>query len=71
MRYGVEYQLPGGKIGLCLFAAKDQQAAEQYVEEMTSKYGHYATFNLQEIPVGAGMDVLYQLYPDMNKRIKV
>jgi hypothetical protein len=70
MRYAVEYQLPSGRMGLCLFAATGQEAAEKYVEDMTSKYGYCATFNLKEVPMGAGMNELYQMYPDMNKRMR-
>ena len=28
MRWAVEYELPSGRFGLCLFAAEDERAAE-------------------------------------------
>jgi hypothetical protein len=34
MRWAVEYELPSGSLGLCIFSAEDLQAAQIYVEEM-------------------------------------
>ncbi|HCF87973.1 MAG TPA: hypothetical protein DEV72_22545 [Ktedonobacter sp.] len=69
MRFAVEYESSSGIIGLCLFSADDQEAAQKYVDEMTSKWGYYSTYNLKHIS-NCGMNELYQLYPGMNKRMR-
>jgi hypothetical protein len=61
MRYGVEYQLPGGSIGLTIFSAQDDQAARKYVEEMKTEYGHTSTFNLKPLP-DCSIKELYRLF---------
>ena len=35
MHWAVEYELPSGSIGLCIFSAEDLQAAQIYVKEST------------------------------------
>ncbi len=63
MRWAVEYELPSGSIGLCIFSAEDLQAAQIYVEEMQTHYGHDHVFNLNELANGAGIEELYRLFP--------
>ena len=63
MHWAVEYELPSGSIGLCIFSAEDLQAAQIYVEEMQTHYGHDHVFNLNELANGAGIEELYRLFP--------
>jgi predicted TPR repeat methyltransferase len=63
MRWAVEYELPGGSIGLCIFSAEDRQAAQAFVDEMRTRYGHNDVFNLNELANGTGIEELYQLFP--------
>ena len=63
MRWAVEYELPGGSIGLCIFSAEDLQAAQIYVEEMQTHYGHDLVFNLNELANNTGIEELYRLFP--------
>jgi hypothetical protein len=63
MRWAVEYELPSGSIGLCIFSAVDLQAAHIYVEEMRTQYGHDHVFNLNELANGTGIQELYRLFP--------
>ena len=63
MRWAVEYELPSGSIDLCIFSAEDLQAAQIYVEEMQTHYGHDHVFNLNELANGAGIEELYRLFP--------
>ena len=37
MRWAVEYELPSGSVGLCIFSAEDLHAAQIYVEEMRTR----------------------------------
>ena len=62
MRFAVEYDTKSGTIGLILFAAKDLNAAQIYVEEMITYYGHDNVFNLNELAEGS-IDELYRLFP--------
>ena len=62
MRFAVEYDTKSGTIGLILFAAKDLNAAQIYVEEMITYYGHDNVFNLNELEEG-NIDELYRLFP--------
>jgi len=52
MRWAVEYELPSGSSGLCLFAAEDEQAAEEYVYMMRAFEGYSNVFNLKKLPEG-------------------
>ena len=63
MRWAVEYELPSGSIGLCIFSAENLQAAHIYVEEMRTQYGHDHVFNLNELANGTGIEELYRLFP--------
>ena len=40
MRWAVEYELPSGSVGLCIFSAEDPHAAQAFVDEMQTQYGH-------------------------------
>ncbi len=62
MRFGVEYQLESGSIGLTIFSAEDDQAAREYVEKMKTEYGHTNTFNLNPLPI-CSIEELYRLFP--------
>ncbi len=62
MRFAVEYDTKSGSIGLILFSAKDLNAAQIYVEEMITYYGHTNVFNLNELAEGS-IDELYRLFP--------
>ena len=66
MRWAVEYELPSGSIGLCIFSAENLQAAHIYVEEMRTQYGHDHVFNLNELTEG-DVDELYRLFPRLSK----
>jgi hypothetical protein len=61
VRFAVEYDTKSGTIGLILFAAKDLNAAQIYVEEMITYYGHDNVFNLNELAEGS-IDELYRLF---------
>ncbi|HAG97661.1 MAG TPA: hypothetical protein DCL75_02050 [Ktedonobacter sp.] len=63
MRWAVEYELPSGSIGLCIFSAEDLDAAQVFVDEMRTQYGHHDVFNLNELVNGMGVDELYLLFP--------
>ena len=63
MRWAVEYELASGTIGLCLFSAEDEAAAQAYMTEMQSKYGHSRTFNLQQLADEIDIKELYRLFP--------
>jgi hypothetical protein len=63
MRWAVEYELPGGSIGLCIFSAEDLDAAQTFVAEMRTQYGHNDVFNLNELANGTGIEELYRLFP--------
>jgi hypothetical protein len=62
LRFAVEYDTKSGTIGLILFSAKDLNAAQIYVEEMITYYGHTNVFNLNELAEGS-IDELYRLFP--------
>jgi hypothetical protein len=66
MRWAVEYELPSGSIGLCIFSAEDETGAQIYVAEMKTEYGYADTFNLNELPI-CGIDELYRLFPRLAK----
>jgi len=63
MRWAVEYELPNGSIGLCIFSAEDLDAAQTFVAEMRTHYGHHDVFNLNELTNGTGIEELYRLFP--------
>ena len=63
MHWAVEYELPSGSIGLCLFSAEDLHAAQVFVDEMRTQYGHNHVFNLNELACGTGIEELYRLFP--------
>jgi hypothetical protein len=67
MRYGVEYQLPGGSIGLCIFSAEDETAALVYVSDMRTRFGHDHVYNLKQLVNDGGIEELYSLFPQMAK----
>ena len=62
MRWAVEYELPGGSIGMCIFSAEDLPAAQTFVNEMITQYGHDHVFNLNELANGTGIEELYRLF---------
>ena len=62
MRWACEYETKGGSIGLIIFSAKDLNAAQIYLEELTDYYGHRHVFNLNELTEGS-IDELYRLFP--------
>ncbi len=63
MRWAVEYELPSGSIGLCIFSAENLQAAHVFVDEMRTRFGHDHVFNLNELANGTGIEELYRLFP--------
>ena len=66
MRWACEYRSKSGTRGLMIFSAKDLNAAQIYLEEMTDYYGHRHVFNLNELAEGS-MDELYKLFPRLAK----
>jgi hypothetical protein len=62
LRWACEYKSSSGSIGLIIFSAKDLNAAEIYLEEMITYYGHTNVFNLNELTEGS-IDELYRLFP--------
>ena len=62
MRWACEYESKSGSIGLIIFAAKDLNAAQIYLEEMITYYRHTNVFNLNELVEGS-IDELYRLFP--------
>ena len=63
MRWACEYESKSGSIGLMIFSAKDLNAAQIYLEEMITYYGHNHVFNLNELANGTGIEELYRLFP--------
>ena len=49
-----------------IFCAKDLNAAQIYLEEMTDYYGHRHVFNLNELVEG-GIDELYRMFPRLTE----
>ena len=62
MRWACEYESKSGSIGLIIFTAKDLNAAQIYLEEMITYYGHTNVFNLNELAEGS-IDELCRLFP--------
>ena len=67
MRWAVEYELPSGSIGLCIFSAEDETAAQAYVSDMRTRFGHDRLFNLNQLVSGGGIEELYRLFPQVAK----
>ena len=67
MRWAVEYELSSGSIGLCIFSAEDETAAQVYVSDMCTRFGHDHLFNLNQLVNGGGIEELYRLFPQMAK----
>jgi hypothetical protein len=61
MRFAVEYQGVMGRVGLIIFSADNQQAAQVYVDELKTR-GHERFWNLNELTEGT-IGELYRLYP--------
>jgi len=66
MRWGIEYELASGMIGVCLFAADDETVAQTYVADMHTKFGHTRTFHLQQLSEEGGIAELYRLFPRIS-----
>jgi len=66
MRWACEYRSKSGTRGLMIFSAKDLNAAQIYLEEMTDYCGHRHVFNLNELTEG-DVDELYRLFPRLSK----
>jgi hypothetical protein len=66
MRYVVEYALATGTVGLIIFTAADEVAAEEYVSDMRIKYGQTCVFNLSPLTSATGIDELYELFPHLT-----
>ena len=66
MRWTCEYETKSGSRGVMIFSAKDLNAAQIYLEEMTNYYGHRHVFNLNELVEG-GIDELYRLFPRLTE----
>ena len=66
MRWACEYESKSGSRGLMIFCAKDLNAAQIYLEEMTDYCGHRHVFNLNELVEG-GIDEFYRLFPRLAK----
>ena len=62
MRWACEYKSSSGSIGLIIFSARDLNAAQIYLEEMITSYGHTNVFNLNELAEGS-IDELYRSFP--------
>ncbi len=63
MRWAVEYMLATGTVGLMIFTAEGEAAAQAYISDMRTKYGHTNVYNLKPLTDGAGIDELYRLFP--------
>ncbi len=68
MRWAVECALASGTIGLMIFTAADEAAAEEYVDDMVKKYGHTNVFNLTPLPNGVTVQDLYRLFPRCTEK---
>jgi hypothetical protein len=63
----VEYRLPGGVVGtrgIIIFTAEDMTAAEVYVFDMETRYGHAYVSSPIPLPIDATVIDLYRLYSD-------
>ena len=65
MHWACEYESSSGTIGLCIFSADDEQAAQKYLEAMINEHGHTNVFNLNQLTNGAGIEELYRLFPKL------
>jgi hypothetical protein len=64
-RFVVEYRLPGGMVetrGIIIFTAEDMTAAEVYVSDMVTCYGHTYVSSPIPLPIDAAVIDLYRLY---------
>ncbi len=68
MRWVVEHTLASGMVGLMIFTAADEAAAQEYVDDMVKKYGHTNVFNLTPLSSGAGIEELYRLFPRCTEK---
>ncbi|HAG98340.1 MAG TPA: hypothetical protein DCL75_05655 [Ktedonobacter sp.] len=64
MRWAVEYESPGGEVGLCLFRADSLYEALEYLDTMRHN-GHKQVFNLNQLEESS-IDELYRLYPRVS-----
>ena len=62
MIWGVESELPSGKVGLYLFEAADEKAAQEYLSTMHDA-GHTRIFNLTPLPHNVTVEDLKRLFP--------
>ncbi len=62
MRWGVESELPMGAVVLCIFEAKDEEAAQDYISYMR-EVGHTNVFNLKTLPDNVTVEDLKRLFP--------
>lgn len=62
MRYAVEYDTKGGRVGLIIFNVATPQDAQDYIDELINHHGHGHVWNLNELVEGT-IDELYRLYP--------
>jgi hypothetical protein len=63
MRYAVEYELQSGTIGLMIFTAADEEAAQEYVRLLTTEYGHTHVSRPTPLPIDVTVADLYHLFP--------
>jgi hypothetical protein len=66
MRWGVQYQLESGTIGLCIFSADDYIEANIYILEMLLVYGYQQVFNLQPLSNKCGTEELIKIFPSQK-----
>jgi hypothetical protein len=63
MQWAVEYELPSGMHGLCIFQAENGEEAQVYIRAMQVMHGHSKLFNLKQLPEGATVEDLIRLFP--------
>jgi hypothetical protein len=63
MRWGFEYGMDSGTVGLMMFSANDLQEANQFVDECCQKHGFTHIANLKLVPPCCTIAMLRLLFP--------
>jgi hypothetical protein len=70
MRWVVDYELASGIVGVMIFSAEDEPAAEEFVSDLSEKYGHSHVSSPTPLPIEATVANLYELYPRLEKVVR-
>ena len=70
MRWALEYTLASGTVGLMIFTAEDETAAEEYVTELLMRHGHSNVSRPIPLPIDAAVADLYRLFPRLAEVVQ-